>query len=81
MDIRLWKDMARAAERARIAAEKEADRQRIAAEKAAAAEEARRIREQQKRQDAMMRTATNAVNQIGREVGKQILRGIFGGRK
>jgi len=71
----------KAAERARIAAEKEAERQRIAAEKAAAAEEARRIREQQKRQDAMMRTATNAVNQIGREVGKQILRGIFGGRK
>ncbi|MDO4399812.1 MAG: DUF853 family protein [Coriobacteriia bacterium] len=69
------------AERARIAAEKEAERQRIAAEKAAAAEEARRIREQQKRQDAMMRTATNAVNQIGREVGKQILRGIFGGRR
>ena len=71
----------KAAERARIAEEKAAERARIAAEKAAQKEEERRIREQQKRQDAMMRTATNAVNQIGREVGKQILRGIFGGKK
>ena len=71
----------KATERARIAAEKEAERQRVAAAKAAEKEAERRAREQQKRQEAMMRTATNAVNQIGREVGKQILRGIFGGRK
>ena len=69
------------AERQRIAAEKEAERQRIAAERAAAKEADRVAREQQKRQDAMLRTTTNMVNQIGREVGKQILRGIFGGRR
>ena len=69
------------AERQRIAAEKEAERQRIAAEKEAQKEADRRARQQQKRQDAVMRSAQKAVDQIGREVGKQLLRGIFGGLK
>ena len=71
----------KAAERARIAAEKEAERQRVAAAKAAEKEAERQAREAQKRQDAMMRTAQSMMTSIGREAGKHILRGIFGGRR
>ncbi|MDO4501748.1 MAG: DUF853 family protein [Coriobacteriia bacterium] len=67
------KEAARAAkekEREEARAAKEAERQAIAEEKA-----------RQKRADQMSKTVNSVVGQVGREVGRQLIRGLFGSLK
>lgn len=72
---------AKEAEKAAAAAAKEAEREaakkaREEERKAAAAEKQR-----QKQMDQITRTATGVMGSIGREAGKQLLRGLFGSLK
>ncbi len=75
-------------EEERIKQEKEAEKERIAQEK----EEARKKREEEREHDRMERelkkkfsmvnkVASTALGQIGREVGRQVARGVFGNMK
>ena len=67
----------KALERERAAAEKE----RMAAEKAAAREAAKAEKEAERRQQQFEKTVNSVIGQIGREAGRQIVRGIFGSLK
>ncbi len=83
------------AEKERIAQEKEEEKERIAQEKEEARkkreeeherhekerEEARRERELKKKFAMVNKVASSAASQIGREVGRKVLRGIFGNLK
>ena len=89
---RLAEEEARAKEEARQA--KEEEKQRLAEEKARLAEEKRKEAEQRakerekaqkqkaaaakKKNSVMGKTASAAANAIGREVGRQLVRGLFG---
>ena len=76
-DAKAQKEAEKAAEKAA----KEAERARIAAEKAAAKEAERKAKEEQKRRDQMAKTANSVIGQIGREAGRQLIRGLFGALK
>ena len=65
---RAAEEKAKAAEERRIAAELKA-KEREKAQKAAAA---------RKKTSVMEKAASSAMNTIGREVGKQLIRGLFG---
>ena len=74
------------AERKRLAEEKEAERKRIAAEKEAEKKKAAQEKEKAKKKAAAAKKTSSVLNKaasatastIGREVGKQLIRGLFG---
>lgn len=83
------------AEKERIAAEKEAEKERIAQEKEEARQEReelrkkheeerehdRKERELRRKFSLVSKATSSAATQIGREIGKKVLRGIFGNLK
>ena len=74
---RAAKAAAKEEERAAKAAEKEAER----AEKAAEKEAERAARAAEKQREQAMKTVSSVVGQIGREAGRQLIRGLFGSLK
>lgn len=73
-------EQAEAEKEAAIAAEKQAKEEEKAA-KAAAKEAERQQKEHEKQMRQVTSAATKAVTSIGRELGKNIIRGLFGNRK
>jgi len=68
---------AKEAEKAEKEAEKAAAKAAKEAEKAAE----RAAKEEQKRRDRMAKTANSIIGQVGREAGRQLIRGLFGSLK
>ncbi|MBR3690516.1 MAG: DUF853 family protein [Eggerthellaceae bacterium] len=62
-------------------AEKEAEKAAAKAAKEAEKEAERTAREEQKRRDRMAKTANSIIGQVGREAGRQLIRGLFGSLK
>ena len=68
---------AKEAEKAQKEAEKAAEKAAKEAEKAAE----KAAKEEQKRRDRMAKTANSILGQVGREAGRQLIRGLFGSLK
>ena len=71
----------REAQKAAEKAAKEAERARIAAEKEAAKEAERRAKEEAKKRERAAKTVNSVIGQIGREAGRQLVRGLFNSLK
>ena len=87
-EAKAQKDAEKAAERAEREAQKaaekaakEAERARIAAEKEAAKEAERRAKEEAKKRERAAKTVNSVIGQIGREAGRQLVRGLFNSLK
>ena len=87
-EAKAQKDAEKAAERAEREAQKaaekaakEAERARVAAEKQAAKEAERRAKEEAKKRDRTAKTVNSVIGQIGREAGRQLVRGLFNSLK
>ncbi|MCI8469453.1 MAG: DUF853 family protein [Eggerthellaceae bacterium] len=76
-DAKAQKDYER--EQAKLA--KEEERARLAAEKAAQKEAERAAREAEKQRERAAKTVNSVIGQIGREAGRQLVRGLFGSLK
>lgn len=72
------KQAAKEAAAAQKAAEKAAAKEAAAAEKAAAKEAERQAKAAEKAQQKAMDTMASIVGQVGREAGRQLIRGLFG---
>ncbi len=75
------KEAEKAAAKEAAAAEKAAAKEQEAAQKAAAKEAERQAKAAERQQQKVVDTVASVVGQIGREAGRQLMRGLFGNLK